>query len=1080
MVPVAESDHAHRCGRRQDALRRALPRHRVRRPGRVAPRLAARPDCSASGCPVCASTASASTTASPSTRGSTAPSRRCCRRRGDRPLVERRRRTAHRLRRHDAADDLGAAVVPRTPRSSRCASGVDDGRPSPSDRDAEWVDIAVPPEPFDVINNVGSNLFAGGFGGDRGFLEVDTGQYEEPADVFAWCGGAVLLSRAYLDEVGTFDERFFLYYEDTDLSWRGQLRGWRYVYEPGAVVRHHHAQSSGVGSPLFRYSTERNRLLMLAKNAPAQLAWRSGLGEVRRAVTSTIRHYVLRPLTLRLPVRARGGPPLARVRRLPPTPAGDAARPVGARASVGARRRHAVGGRQVAEDVSGRLRVGVYDLYWSTLGGGEQVDGSIAQVLAGGPRRHAARAAARPTSTQRKPARRRPVGVRPPPRRRRRRGERGERRLRRVRQRHVPEQGDQPGPARLLLRALPRRGADRARDHAPQPGRRRRCEGAVARAARSRSASPRCRRRSIGACAASSSCRPTPATSPTRSSPPAGSNSCGARPTDVLYPPVRPSVRPGEKQPLILVLGRFFDPKYGHSKKQHELLETFRGLHRSGRLPGWRMAIVGGCDATNRDYALAVRRGRTRAAGRRARQRSRRGSSSGSSARRRSTGTAPGLGEDPATPPRTVRALRHLRRRGDGRRRRATRVRRRRARPRSSATASTGATGATLDQLAEQTVALVADEAASAVFGASAIGRAQTSPPPPSPTASDHLARRPTPSSRDTRQPRLPSGDVAHHVDEDVGRAGTVGDRDRAAGAELEHHEVRHRLAGEEVEVRGGRLRGAGRPCRQVAPRRGVRWRSRWRSRRSRWPARCRVRRSGCCVPRTSPNGRASVPSPHRLSTNRSGVIVVTRPPPGPKLPSTSTITSALVSATYRLIWPPAPTFTTDVLARTPPAVSSRSMRSAVRRPSGYAVTYPAPGEPTIVMFTTTLSAFAGTPETPATFTLRVSPAANWRGRGADADTTVETRARHDAGEAGAVGVRATGAEPAGDVGDHVGRAEVVEDADLAAGADTRQHQVRGRVAVVDVEVRCVRERAVGALVVEDVADPWPPSGSPT
>jgi len=169
--------------------------------------------------------------------------------------------------------------------------------------DAQWVDVKIPSDPFDVINNVGSNLFAGGYGGDRGFLEVDEGQYDEPADVFAWCGGAVLLKRRYLDEVGTFDERFFMYYEDTDLSWRGQLRGWRYVYEPGALVRHHHAQSSGVGSPFFRFHTERNRLLVLAKNAPAKLAWRSGLGEVRRAVTTTIRHYMLRPLTLRLPAR---------------------------------------------------------------------------------------------------------------------------------------------------------------------------------------------------------------------------------------------------------------------------------------------------------------------------------------------------------------------------------------------------------------------------------------------------------------------------------------------------------------------------------------------------------------------------------------------------------------------------------------------------------------------------------------------------------------------------------------------------------------------------------------------------------
>ena len=188
------------------------------------------------------------------------------------------------------------------PRPFTLRSGIDTvtGTVGP---DAEWIEVRIPPEPFDVINNVGSNLFAGGFGGDRGFLEVDEGQYDEPADVFAWCGGAVLLKRSYLDEIGTFDERFFMYYEDTDLSWRGRLRGWRYVYEPGALVRHHHAQSSGVGSDFFRFHTERNRLLVLAKNAPAELALRSGAGEVRRAVTTTIRHYVLRPLTLRLPAR---------------------------------------------------------------------------------------------------------------------------------------------------------------------------------------------------------------------------------------------------------------------------------------------------------------------------------------------------------------------------------------------------------------------------------------------------------------------------------------------------------------------------------------------------------------------------------------------------------------------------------------------------------------------------------------------------------------------------------------------------------------------------------------------------------
>ncbi len=168
-----------------------------------------------------------------------------------------------------------------------------------------WFDIVLDDSWFDVINNVGSNLFAGGFGGDRGFQERDRGQFEEPADVFAWCGGAVLLKKEYLDAVGVFDERFFLYYEDTDLSWRGRLQGWRYVYEPTALVRHRHAQSSGLGSPIFRFHTERNRLLMLAKCAPASLAWRAGLGEFKRFLAIHWTDLIKRPLTLQMPLKIK-------------------------------------------------------------------------------------------------------------------------------------------------------------------------------------------------------------------------------------------------------------------------------------------------------------------------------------------------------------------------------------------------------------------------------------------------------------------------------------------------------------------------------------------------------------------------------------------------------------------------------------------------------------------------------------------------------------------------------------------------------------------------------------------------------
>ena len=181
-----------------------------------------------------------------------------------------------------------------SPRTVTLTSGGDTRHVSAA-TDPAWVEVDLPPEPHDVINNVGSNLYAGGFGGDRGYLERDEGQYEDAVDVFAWCGGSVLLRPGYLQQVGLFDERFFLYYEDTDLSWRGRLLGWRYRYVPASVVRHEHAATSGEGSDLFRYYVERNRLLMLVKDAPARLALRAALIEARSTARAVTAEY-LRPM----------------------------------------------------------------------------------------------------------------------------------------------------------------------------------------------------------------------------------------------------------------------------------------------------------------------------------------------------------------------------------------------------------------------------------------------------------------------------------------------------------------------------------------------------------------------------------------------------------------------------------------------------------------------------------------------------------------------------------------------------------------------------------------------------------------
>jgi GT2 family glycosyltransferase len=139
-------------------------------------------------------------------------------------------------------------------------------------RGPSTLEIAAAGEASPVVQNAGSLIGPHGLGQNRGYHQTLA---FAAGDVPAWCGAAVLMTTAYLQDVGLFDERWFLYYEDTDLAWRGLLRGWRYAFVPEAVVRHAHSTTIGHGSALYDVQHERNRLLTVTKNAPA--------GEVRAA-----------------------------------------------------------------------------------------------------------------------------------------------------------------------------------------------------------------------------------------------------------------------------------------------------------------------------------------------------------------------------------------------------------------------------------------------------------------------------------------------------------------------------------------------------------------------------------------------------------------------------------------------------------------------------------------------------------------------------------------------------------------------------------------------------------------------------
>jgi GT2 family glycosyltransferase len=94
-------------------------------------------------------------------------------------------------------------------------------------------------------------------------------KYSRPEEVLLPSASAALYRRAMLDEIGGFDEDFFLYSEDTDLGLRARWAGWKCLYVPDAVVDHRYSHSAGRASPLKAYFVERNRLFVVLKSFPA-------------------------------------------------------------------------------------------------------------------------------------------------------------------------------------------------------------------------------------------------------------------------------------------------------------------------------------------------------------------------------------------------------------------------------------------------------------------------------------------------------------------------------------------------------------------------------------------------------------------------------------------------------------------------------------------------------------------------------------------------------------------------------------------------------------------------------------------
>lgn len=95
----------------------------------------------------------------------------------------------------------------------------------------------------------------------EGVDQVDKGQFNQIRNTDFVTGCLYIVRREVLEKVGLFDERYCLYFEDSDLCQRIKLAGFKLLIDPNIKIWHKVAQSSGIGSPLNDYFLTRNRLL---------------------------------------------------------------------------------------------------------------------------------------------------------------------------------------------------------------------------------------------------------------------------------------------------------------------------------------------------------------------------------------------------------------------------------------------------------------------------------------------------------------------------------------------------------------------------------------------------------------------------------------------------------------------------------------------------------------------------------------------------------------------------------------------------------------------------------------------------
>lgn len=122
-----------------------------------------------------------------------------------------------------------------------------------------------------TIDSTGDFYTTWGLPFPRGRDEPNTDKFDQDRYVFGASGGASLYRTKLFEDIGLFDEDFFAYYEDVDISFRAQLADWKVLYVPTAEAYHEHGTTSGKVAGFTTYQTFKNYPWLFWKNIPLRL-----------------------------------------------------------------------------------------------------------------------------------------------------------------------------------------------------------------------------------------------------------------------------------------------------------------------------------------------------------------------------------------------------------------------------------------------------------------------------------------------------------------------------------------------------------------------------------------------------------------------------------------------------------------------------------------------------------------------------------------------------------------------------------------------------------------------------------------